>query len=155
MHACRPRSREVVPSSRALAFALVAFLTGCGTGPRPIAYHPITIAAHCAGSEEDGFREDARLVVDDNRVKTIDWTLWVGQRGMCRFDLADFRQTREKPQIELAAKDGSGCKLLVWQEPGHVTLAHADCEARCTPGIYEQAWPVLFDPSSGRCADIR
>ena len=36
-----------------------------------------------------------------------------------------------------------------------VTLAHNHCETHCTPGIYEQAWPVLFDPKSGACADVR
>jgi hypothetical protein len=144
-----------VRASRLVALAILALLSACSTTRRPIAYHPITIDAHCAQREEDGFREDARLVVDDNKVKAIDWQLWVGQRGSCRFSLTDFRQTREKPQIELSARDGSACKLLVWQEPGHVTLAHADCEARCTPGIYEEAWPVLFDPANGSCAVIR
>jgi hypothetical protein len=130
-------------------------MVACSSRPTPIAYHPITIDAHCMQREEDGFREDARLVVDDNHVRAIDWTLWVGQRGTCHFALSDFRQTREKPHVELLAKDGSGCKLLVWQEPGHLTLAHADCEARCTAGIYDEAWPVLFDQSTGRCAVIR
>jgi hypothetical protein len=145
-----------VRPSRLPLVVVLALLTSCSAPTlRPIAYHPITIDAHCTQREEDGFREDARLVVDDNKVRTIDWQLWVGQRGSCRFSLADFKQTREKPQIELSAKDGSACKLLVWQEPGHVTLAHADCEARCTPGVYDEAWPALFDPSSGRCAVIK
>ncbi len=136
-----------------LATLLVA---ACASRPTPIAYHPISIDAHCAQVEEDGFREDARLSVSDNRVRAIDWQLWVGRapRGSCRFALADFRQTREKPQIELLARDGSGCKLFVWQEPGRVTIAHADCEARCSAGIYEEAWPVSFDPASGACADL-
>jgi hypothetical protein len=81
--------------------------------------------------------------------------LWVGQRGSCRFTLKDFRQTREKPQVELVATDGSGCRLFVWQEPGRVTLAHVGCDARCTKDIYDEAWPVSFDPSSGGCAVIR
>lgn len=139
---------------RAAAFFLATLLAGCASRPTPIAYHPITIDAHCAQREEDGFREDARLAVDDNHVRAIDWQLWVGTRGGCTFRSADFRQTREKPQIELVARDGSGCKLLVWQEPTRVTLAHVDCEARCTPGIYDEAWPVLFDPSNGRCARV-
>ena len=130
-------------------------VVGCASRPTPIAYHPITIDAHCAQREEDGFREDARLQVADNRVRAIDWQLWVGQRGSCRFVLADFRQTREKPQIELLANDGSGCRLFVWQEPGRVTLAHVGCEARCTTGVYDEAWPVSFDPSSGACAMLR
>lgn len=139
------------------ALGLCAVLVAaCASRPTPIAYRPITIEAHCAQVEEDGFREDARLSVSDNRVQAIDWQLWVGRtpRGSCRFALADFRQTREKPQIELLARDGSGCRLFVWQEPGRVTLAHADCEARCTAGIYEEAWPVSFDPTSGTCANI-
>lgn len=140
----------------ALSFVVAAaLLAGCASRPTPIAYHPITINAHCAQREEDGFREDARLSVDDNRVRAIDWQLWVGVRGSCHFKLDEFKQTREKPQIELLAKDGGGCKLFVWQEPGRVTLAHVGCEARCTAGIYEEAWPVLFDPSSGQCAVVR
>jgi hypothetical protein len=138
-----------------VAIAALFVAAGCASRPTPIAYHPITIAAHCAQVEEDGFREDARLTVDDNRVRAIDWQLWVGRRGSCRFALADFRQTREKPQVELVATDGSGCRLFVWQEPGRVTLAHHDCEARCTQGVYDEAWPVSFDPSSGGCAVIR
>jgi hypothetical protein len=133
---------------------IVSVTAGCASRPTPIAYHPITINAHCVQREEDGFREDARLSVDDNRVRAIDWQLWVGARGSCHFKLDEFRQTREKPQIELLAKDGGGCKLFVWQEPGRVTLAHVGCEARCTAGIYEEAWPVLFDPSSGKCAVV-
>ena len=149
----------ITKRARALRTSLViaagaVVVAGCASRPTPIAYHPITIDAHCAQREEDGFREQASLTVDDNRVRALDWQLWVGQRGSCRFALADFRQTREKPQVELLAKDGSRCKLFVWQQPGRVTLAHADCEARCTAGIYDEAWPVSFDPSSGRCATL-
>ncbi len=132
----------------------VALLTACASRPTQIAYRPITIDARCEQREEDGFREDARLVVADDRVRTIDWRLWVGQRGSCRFALDDFRQTREKPQVELLAVDGSGCRLFVWQEPGRVTLAHTDCEARCTSGIYDEAWPVSFDSATGSCAVV-
>lgn len=143
---------------RALAAGFVMLVAaGCAVRPpverSAIAYRPITIDAHCAEREEDGFREDARLAVEANRVRALDWQLWVGERGSCHFALRDFRQTREKPQVELTANDGDGCKLFVWQEPGRVTLAHTGCEARCTAGIYEEAWPVLFDPS-GRCATV-
>ncbi len=148
------RSLARASGSHALVVAL-GVLTACASRPTPIAYHPISIDGRCVQREEDGFREDARLVVDDNRVRAIDWQLWVGERGTCRFALADFRQTREKPQVELLANDRSGCRLFVWQEPGRVTLAHADCEARCTAGIYDEAWPVLFDAASGGCSQVR
>lgn len=137
-----------------------AALAGCiplprfGT-PSPIASRNIDLAGDCRRTEEDGFREDAQVRVDNNTVQQLSWKLWVGKQGSCSFDLADFRQTRKKPHVELAARDGSACKLMIWQDPRRVTLAHASCEARCTPGIYEQAWPVMFEPGTGGCAQTR
>ena len=93
--------------------------------------------------------------VTANKVEALKWKLWVSRRGSCEFNLVQFRQTRTTPHIELQAIDGSQCKLLVWQDPRRVTLAHNRCEKYCTPGIYEQAWPVLFDPKSGNCAEVR
>ncbi len=127
-------------------------LPGRGPGPAPIADRPIDLDGACVQTEEDGFREDAHLNVRDNRVLALDWTLQVGRRGSCSFRQADFRQTKSRPHIELVARDGSSCRLMIWQEPRRITLAHNGCESRCTPGIYEQAWPVMFDPQTGRCA---
>ncbi|WP_029045673.1 hypothetical protein [Cupriavidus sp. amp6] len=121
----------------------------------PIAHKTITIAGACKRTEEDGFREDALMDVTANKVEALTWKLWVSRRGSCEFNLVQFRQVRTTPHIELHAIDGSQCKLLVWQDPRRVTLAHNRCEKYCTPGIYEQAWPVLFDPKSGNCAEVR
>lgn len=133
-------------------------LAACGPAarvssrPAPIPDRPIDLAAQCAQTEEDGYREQAVLRVRDNAVEALVWEMWVGRRGACRFELADFRQTRKRPHIELQARDGSRCRLLVWQDPRQVTLAHADCASRCTPGVYDDTWPVGFDTSTGRCA---
>jgi hypothetical protein len=118
----------------------------------PIADRRIDLAGNCSQTEEDGFREQAVLTIEDNRVNTLQWELWVGRRGSCRFDLAAFEQTKRRPSIELRERNGSGCMLMVWQDPRRVTLEHAHCEAHCTPGIYESAWPVRFDPKTGLCA---
>ena len=120
----------------------------------PIDERRIELNGSCVQTEEDGFREQARLLVRNNEVRLLAWQLWVGRKGSCRFDHADFRQTRSTPHIELLARDGSGCKLMVWQDPRRVTLAHAGCQKRCSGSIYEQAWPVMFDPVSGACANI-
>ncbi|HYF59960.1 MAG TPA: hypothetical protein VEA81_13490 [Burkholderiaceae bacterium] len=145
------RPRRALPA----ALLLAALAAGCGgaRSPAPIPDRPIDVAGRCEQTEEDGFREAARLTVRANRVDELSWQLWVGRRGSCRFELADFRQTKSRPSIELAARDGSACRLMVWQEPRRVTLAHANCEARCTGGIYEEAWPVMFEPRTGACAD--
>lgn len=143
---------------RVLALAAAVFsalLASCSFGPRypsPIPDRPIDLSGYCSQTDEDGFREQATLVVHHNQVERLSWRLWVGKRGSCQFDLADFRQTRAHPHIELVARDGSACKLMIWQEPGRVTIGHANCEQHCTPGIYGQAWPVLFDPHNGMCA---
>lgn len=143
------------------AAALAAAVAGCiplpgGLGrPAPIASRDIDLAGDCRRTEEDGFREDALMDVKANEVRALKWKLWVSRRGSCEFNLAEFRQVRATPHIELQAIDGSQCKLLVWQDPRRVTLAHNRCEKHCTPGIYEQAWPVLFDPKSGACAEVR
>lgn len=120
--------------------------------PAPIPDRRIDLDGRCAQTEEDGYREDASLRVRDNEVQSLSWQLWVGRKGSCRFEQGEFRQTRSRPHIEMTARDGSGCRLMVWQDPRRVTLAHADCQKRCSAGIYEQAWPVMFDPASGACA---
>lgn len=123
-----------------------------GVPSTPIADRPIYLDGNCAQAEDDGFRERAVLRVRDNLVQALSWQIWVGRRGSCSFELAEFKQTRRRPHVELAARDGSGCRLMIWQDPRRVTLAHSGCERRCTPGIYDQAWPVMFDPATGGCA---
>lgn len=120
----------------------------------PIADKPINIAGQCSQLEEDGFREQAKLDVQGNEVKALDWKMWIGKRGSCSFDGTEFSQTQRRPHIELIAKDGSQCKLMIWQTPERVTLAHANCQNRCSPGVYDDAWPVMFHPKTGVCARV-
>lgn len=153
MRACSPRGATAGVAAALLAVAV----SGCGVmpggaGQPPIPDRSISLVGHCAQIEDDGFREQAALRVHENVVESFDWRLWVGTEGSCGFAHADFRQTKLRPHIELAARDGSGCTLMVWQDGTRITLAHAGCEARCTPGIYDRAWPVMFDPVTGRCA---
>jgi hypothetical protein len=136
--------------------AIVLLLAACaGTPSTPIAdTGPIDLVGNCAQSDDDGFREQAHLDVRQGSVRALDWQILVGNKGSCRFALDAFQQTRSRGHIELVSKDRSGCKLLVYQDPRRVTLAHAGCESRCTNGIHEQAWPVMFDPRSGGCANL-
>lgn len=147
--------------ARGAAIALAgALLASCGlmpdfrpAPPTPIADRGIDLDGYCAQTEEDGFRERARLLVRDNRVQALSWEITIGRKGSCRFELAEFSQTKTRPHIELLARDGSGCRLMVWQEPRRITLAHSNCANRCVPrGIDDQAWPAMFDPRTGGCA---
>ncbi|MGF2508185.1 hypothetical protein [Ralstonia pseudosolanacearum] len=82
----------------------------------PIADRRIDLSGSCSQTEEDGFREQATLTVADNNVSALQWQLWVGRRGSCRFDLSTFQQTKRRPSIELSERNSS-CKLMVWQDP--------------------------------------
>ena len=145
------------PAAGALAAVIVMLLSACSLPslpgrPAPIADRPITLNGHCMQTEIDGFRENATLRVQNNDVQSLSWQLWVGKRGSCRFEQAEFQQTKRGPHLELMARDGSGCKLMIWQDQRRITLAHAGCERRCTGNIYDEAWPVMFEPGSGACA---
>ncbi len=115
----------------------------------------ISINGRCKQTDHGGYTEDATVRVAGGKVTQLDWKIRMGKRGTCRFDGKKFRQTKSSPSVELIAKDGSGCKLLMWSDPRRVTLAHAGCAKFCTRGTYRKAWPVRFNPRSGRCADLR
>lgn len=123
--------------------------------PLPIADVPINLQGRCTRAEEDGFRENAYLRVRDSQVQAFGWDMQIGRRGSCRFRQAEFRQVQARPHIELLARDGSGCRLLIWRDARRVTMAHADCASRCTPGVVDEAWPVMFDPAIGGCARLQ
>lgn len=129
-------------------------LPGKSAAPRISDRGPLTLQGNCSQTDDDGFREQAVLSVRNSAVSALDWRIWIGRKGSCVFDLNEFKQVRSRPHIELQARDSSGCKLMVYQDPRRVTLAHAGCERSCTAGVYDQAWPVMFDPRSGSCADL-
>ena len=143
-------------SRRHLVAPLAAVaLAGCAAvppGPAPIADRPISLDGRCDQRDINDFRESARLAVSNGTVRALSWQMWVGTRGSCRFELGDFRQVQARPHVELVARDGSGCKLMVWQDDSRITLGHAGCDSRCSPGVADDAWPVMFDPRTGACA---
>jgi len=154
------------PFSVAVPAVLLAALGACGvlpsgapvpsapapSRPAPIADQPINLTGVCIQTEEDGFGENARLVVRNSQVQALSWRMQIGKRGSCSFELATFRQVKSRPHVELVERDGSGCKLMVWRDPRRITMGHAGCEKHCTPGVYDKAWPVMFDPATGGCA---
>ena len=113
------------------ALALVLLASCGGLGGPPISDRVISLNGSCSQVEEDGYRETAHLRVDNNEVKALSWQVQLKRRGSCHFEFGDFRQTKLRPHAELLARDGSGCKLMVWQEPRKISLAHAGCLFDC------------------------
>ena len=131
-----------------------------GPSPAPRLRKPepgtINLVGNCDQREVDGFEESAQVVVENSLVRDLTWKMKIGRRGTCSFEGAGFKQIRVKPSVTLEALDGSGCRLLMWADPRglRITLAHSNCAQYCTPSkVYDKAWPVMFDPNTGGCAD--
>jgi hypothetical protein len=134
---------------------LCLLLAGCALpGPTrlPIAERPIELDARCQSIGQTGLQESSRLAVQAGTVRALFWQVDGGARGQCRFELDAFRQTRARPHIELVSREGSGCKLMIWRDPRHITLSHAGCEQLCSGALLADALPVIFDPAQGGCA---
>jgi hypothetical protein len=130
-------------------------LAGCalpGPGRAPIADRPIELDARCQSVGQTGLKESSRLAVQASAVRALSWQIDGGARGQCRFELDAFRQTRARPHIELVSREGSGCKLMIWRDPRHITLSHAGCDRLCSGALLADALPVIFDPARGGCA---
>ena len=83
------------------------------------------------------------------------WRARAGRKGQCSFALNDFYQTKDAPHIELSSRSRGACKLMIYQEPRRVTLAHANCQSFCSPrSVADEAWPVMFNPQTGGCARL-
>lgn len=132
----------------------VVLAVGCSapSGLRPISDRPISLDARCTGIGQTGLRETSQLTVHQSAVRALSWHVDGGVRGQCRFELEDFRQTRARPHIELVARSGNGCQLMIWRDPRHITLSHAGCDRQCPSGLLTDALPVIFDPAGGGCA---
>jgi hypothetical protein len=178
----KPNKLKSAGSTAAGTAAIMLILSGCesipfldGRGgapaPAPVATTPapapspapklparkpgtINLVGNCDQREVDGFEESAQVVVENGVVRDLTWKMKIGRKGSCSFEGARFKQVRTKPSITLEAVDGSGCKLLMWSDPRRITLAHSNCAKYCKPTkVYDKAWPVMFDPNSGGCAD--
>jgi hypothetical protein len=118
-----------------------------GAAPAP----GISFSGNCVGREETGYAENVQIEVTLGDVRSLEARVDIPKRGNCRFRLADFRQTRQSPYVELIHASKSACTLRLWEQIDHVTLAATDCEAQCTRGAFEYLWPVEFRVPGGGC----
>jgi hypothetical protein len=122
--------------------------------PAPPAAAELPVAAlnldgNCVGKEETGYAENVRVTVAAGQVRAFDARIDIPKRGSCRYQLADFRQTKQTPFVELLARSNSACALRMWQQGDRITVAATDCEEKCARGAFEYAWPVEFNAAGG------
>ena len=118
--------------------------------PGPIPVRPLTVAAECSFRDEVGYGGSLKLAVQEAQVQDFDAAVHIPKRGMCRFALKDFQQTRSLPNVELIHRS-NGCIVRMWEQGERVTVAFQQCEHMCTAGAYPYLWPILADRQDGSC----
>ena len=116
---------------------------------RPMKIRPREVATDCSFRDETGYKGTARLSVRQARVEDFSAHVDIPRRGICNFEMAEFRQVKSEPHVELAA--ASGCKVQMWEQGQQVTVAFTDCRANCSGNAVDYLWPILIDAPSGRC----
>jgi hypothetical protein len=123
-----------------------------GRAPAPIPDRALKIQADCTSRDERGYAEAIKLSVANGLVSQFEARITVPKRGSCSFRLADFRQTRSAPHVELVARSGSRCATRMWYQQNRFTVAFSDCIEMCTPrGTADYIWPIELRLSDGAC----
>lgn len=117
--------------------------------PPAAAAVPLNLNGNCVAKEETGYAENVRVTVAAGQVRALEARIDIPKRGSCRYQLADFRQTKQTPVVELLARSNSACAVRMWQQGDRITVAPTDCEEKCTGGAFEYAWPVQFNAAGG------
>jgi hypothetical protein len=119
--------------------------------PGPIPVRPLNVKTECSFHDETGYNGALKLDVAEAKVNAFQAKVNIPRRGACRFDLKDFRQTKELPAIELRQNKGR-CIVRVWEQGERVTVAFQQCEKMCSGNSYNYLWPILNDRQKGSCA---
>ena len=119
--------------------------------PAPIPTRALNLLAECRFRDETGYNGEMKLAVADAKVSAFVARVNIPQRGSCRFDLKNFRQTRELPNVELSHLSDR-CVVRVWEQGERVTVAFQQCQKMCTGEAWVHLWPILTDRRDGSCA---
>lgn len=111
----------------------------------------LNVRTECRFKDETGYGGSLDLQVVEASIKRLKAEVAIPKRGVCRFDLAKFRQTRTLPSPILSAK-GTKCRIFVWEQGDMVTVAFHACQASCTGRGFSYLWPILVDRKKGECA---
>jgi hypothetical protein len=111
----------------------------------------LNVRTECRFKDETGYGGSLDLQVVDANIKRLKAEVTIPKRGVCRFDLAKFRQTRTLPSPVLSAKD-TKCRIFVWEQGDTVTVAFHACQASCTGTAFSYLWPILVYRKKGECA---
>jgi hypothetical protein len=124
-------------------------LAGRNLKPQPT--RPLNIRSTCNHRDAVGMRTRLNLQVSNAEVKSFSASVDIPKRGICRFDFKNFTQQEKLPQVLLAARDGSGCTVRMWEQERRTTIAFSACAAACENNAFDYLWPIIVETRSGRC----
>lgn len=119
--------------------------------PGPIPTRPLNVKADCIFRDETGYGGTMKLAIEQARVQSFQASISIPRRGTCQFDLKNFRQTREMPNVILNHLSDR-CIVRVWEQGARVTVAFLQCQKMCSGDAWESLWPILIDTRDGSCA---
>jgi len=111
---------------------------------------PLNVAAECRFRDPGGYQGRMSLKVRQARVERFQAQVDVPEHGRCRFDLASFEQTAERP-VTLKSRAGD-CIVHMWEQGRQVTVAFAECRNQCDGSARDYLWPILVDAARGGCS---
>ncbi len=137
------------PSAAPLSRAPAAAAKPARPGPIPV--RPLNVSTECSFRDETGYNGALKLSIAEAKVRAFEAKVNIPRRGACRFDLKDFRQTKELPAVELSHARHR-CIVRVWEQGERVTVAFQECEKMCSGNSHGYLWPILNDRRDGSCA---
>ena len=142
--------KKYLPLVKYLSIFLTCLLAACQY--QPLAQDSsgaqrINWSGECHQVQEDQYRDDVLLTIEDGLVKNVDWVA-APKQGTCRFSLADFKQINQN-RVVLESKSSPSCKLFVWQNSSYITLAQHGCSNICS--AEEHVLPILLNPEPAGC----
>lgn len=111
----------------------------------------MNVRTDCIFRDESGYSGSMKLAVEHAKVQAFQAAVIIPRRGSCRFDLKNFRQTRELPTVQLTHLRDA-CVVQVWEQGERVTVAFQHCQKMCSGNAWEGLWPILADRRDGSCA---
>lgn len=119
--------------------------------PPPFPVGALSVRSECKSRDQTGYTESIKLAVEQGRVDMLEAKIDIPRRGSCGFRLADFRQTRTKPHVELQSIAGTKCTVRMWRQGERFTVSFSDCQEKCTRGAFDYVWPVELNATDGSC----
>lgn len=120
--------------------------------PGPIPTRALNVKNECRFRDETGYNGELKIAVEEARVSAFEARVNIPQHGSCSFNLKNFRQTRELPNVQLS-HPSNRCVVHVWEQGERVTVAFQQCQAMCSgKAAWEHLWPILVYRSDGSCA---